>query len=140
MEIFQQCLTEALKFVILAFIAGAGILARKYLVPLMREWIDKIQKMSEKAGLQLTDAQLETARELIRDLVSSAYRLKLGDKIDDAKQYVNDMAKTELGKLGIELSDELIDELRRAALGQLELTIESIKKPEEPEEPEEPEN
>lgn len=133
MEIFQQCLTEALKFIILAFIAGAGILARKYLVPLMREWIDKIQKMSEKAGLQLTDAQLETARELIRDLVSSAYRLKLGDKIDDAKKYVNDMAKTELGKLGIELSDELIDELRRAALGQLELTIESIKKPEEPE-------
>ena len=133
MEIFQQCLTEALKFIILAFIAGAGILARKYLVPLMREWIDKIQKMSEKAGLQLTDAQLETARELIRDLVSSAYRLKLGDKIDDAKQYVNDMAKTELGKLGIELSDELIDELRRAALGQLELTIEEIKKPQESE-------
>ena len=133
MEIFQQCLTEALKFIILAFIAGAGILARKYLVPLMREWIDKIQKMSEKAGLQLTDAQLETARELIRDLVSSAYRLKLGDKIDDAKQYVNDMAKTELGKLGIELSEELIDELRRAALGQLELTIEEIKKPQEPE-------
>lgn len=133
MEIFQQCLTEALKFIILAFIAGAGILARKYLVPLMREWIDKIQKMSEKAGLQLTDAQLETARELIRDLVSSAYRLKLGDKIDDAKKYVNDMAKTELGKLGIELSDELIDELRRAALGQLELTIESIKEPQEPE-------
>lgn len=133
MEIFQQCLTEALKFIILAFIAGAGILARKYLVPLMREWIDKIQKMSEKAGLQLTDAQLETARGLIRDLVSSAYRLKLGDKIEDAKQYVNDMAKTELGKLGIELSDELIDELRRAALGQLELTIESIKEPEEPE-------
>ena len=133
MEIFQQCLTEALKFIILAFIAGAGILARKYLVPLMREWIDKIQKMSEKAGLQLTDAQLETARELIRDLVSSAYRLKLGDKINDAKQYVNDMAKTELGKLGIELSDELIDELRRAALGQLELTIEEIKKPQEPE-------
>lgn len=132
MEIFQQCLTEALKFIILAFIAGAGILARKYLVPLMREWIDKIQKMSEKAGLQLTDAQLETARGLIRDLVSSAYRLKLGDKIDDAKQYVNDMAKTELGKLGIELSDELIDELRRAALGQLELTIEAIKEPEEP--------
>lgn len=133
MEIFQQCLTEALKFIILAFIAGAGILARKYLVPLMREWIDKIQKMSEKTGLQLTDAQLETARGLIRDLVSSAYRLKLGDKIDDAKQYVNDMAKTELGKLGIELSDELIDELRRAALGQLELTIEEIKKPEAPE-------
>ena len=133
MEIFQQCLTEALKFIILAFIAGAGILARKYLVPLMREWIDKIQKMSEKAGLQLTDAQLEIARELIRDLVSSAYRLKLGDKIDDAKKYVNDMAKTELGKLGIELSDELIDELRRAALGQLELTIESIKEPQEPE-------
>ena len=133
MEIFQQCLTEALKFIILAFIAGAGILARKYLVPLMREWIDKIQKMSEKVGLQLTDAQLETARELIRDLVSSAYRLKLGDKIDDAKQYVNDMAKTELGKLGIELSDELIDELRRAALGQLELTIEAIKEPQEPE-------
>lgn len=133
MEIFQQCLTEALKFIILAFIAGAGILARKYLVPLMREWIDKIQKMNEKAGLRLTDAQLETARGLIRDLVSSAYRLKLGDKIDDAKQYVNDMAKTELGKLGIELSDELIDELRRAALSQLELTIEAIKKPEEPE-------
>ncbi len=133
MEIFQQCLTEALKFIILAFIAGVGILARKYLVPLMREWIDKIQKMSEKAGLQLTDAQLETARELIRDLVSSAYRLKLGDKIDDAKKYVNDMAKTELGKLDIELSDELIDELRRAALGQLELTIEEIKKPQEPE-------
>lgn len=133
MEIFQQCLTEALKFIILAFIAGAGILARKYLVPLMREWIDKIQKMSEKAGLQLTDAQLETARGLIRDLVSSAYRLKLGDKIEDAKQYVNDKAKTELGKLGIELSDELIDEFRRAALGQLELTIEEIKKPQEPE-------
>lgn len=127
MEIFQQCLTEALKFVILAFIAGMGVLARSYLVPLLKQWLEKAKQTSDNLGIQLTEAQLATAKELITQMVASAYRLKLGNKIEDAKAYVNDLAKSELAKLGIELSDELIDEIRRAALGELERTIEEFK-------------
>lgn len=127
MEIFQQCLTEALKFVILAFIAGMGILARSYLVPLLKQWLEKAKQTSDNLGIQLTEAQLATAKELITQMVASAYRLKLGNKIEDAKTYVNELAKSELAKLGIELSDELIDEIRRAALGELERTMEEFK-------------
>lgn len=127
MEIFQQCLTEALKFVILAFIAGMGVLARSYLVPVLKQWLEKAKQTSDNLGIQLTEAQLATAKELITQMVASAYRLKLGNKIEDAKTYVNELAKTELAKLGIELSDELIDEIRRAALGELERTMEEFK-------------
>ena len=74
-------------------------------------------------GIELTAQQIEEAKQLIATLVASAYRLKLGGKIEDAKKYVNDLAKTELAKLGIELSDEMIDQIRRAALGELERTM-----------------
>lgn len=127
MEIFQRCLTEALKFVILAFIAGMGIFARAYLVPVLKQWLEKAKQTSDNLGIQLTEVQLATAKELITQMVASAYRLKLGNKIEDAKAYVNNLAKSELAKLGIELSDELIDEIRRAALGELERTMEEFK-------------
>ena len=123
MEIFQQCLTEALKFVILAGIAGLGYLARMYLVPLFKSWVEKAKSAADKAGIELTAQQIEEAKRLIATMVASAYRLKLGGKIEDAKKYVNDLAKIELAKLGIELSDEMIDEFRRAALGELERTM-----------------
>lgn len=123
MEIFQQCLTEALKFVILAGIAGLGYLARLYLVPILKNLVDKSRKAADQMGIELTAQQIEEAKQLIATMVASAYRLKLGGKIEDAKKYVNDLAKIELAKLGIELSDEMIDEFRRAALGELERTM-----------------
>ena len=123
MEIFQQCLTEALKFVILAGIAGLGYLARLYLTPILKNLIEKTRKAADQMGVELTAQQIEEAKQLIATMVASAYRLKLGGKIEDAKEYVNEMAKTELSKLGIELSDEMIDQIRRAALGELERTM-----------------
>lgn len=123
MEIFQQCLTEALKFVILALIAGAGYLARLYLTPILKNLVEKTRKAADQMGIELTAEQIEEAKKLIATMVASAYRLKLGHKIDDAKTYVNELAKTELAKLGIELSDEMIDEIRRASLGELERTM-----------------
>ena len=123
MEIFQQCLTELLRVVVLVIIAGFGVLARMYLVPLLKSWVEKAKSAADLAGIDLTAEQIEQAKEIIAAMVASAYRLKLGGKIEDAKKYVNDLAKTELAKLGIELSDEMIDEFRRAALGELERTM-----------------
>ena len=123
MEIFQQCLTELLRVVVLVIIAGFGVLARMYLVPLLKSWVEKAKSVADKAGIDLTAEQIEQAKEIIAAMVASAYRLKLGGKIEDAKTYVNELAKTELAKLGIELSDEMIDEFRRAALGELERTM-----------------
>ena len=123
MEIFQQCLTELLRVVVLIIIAGFGVLARMYLVPLLKSWVEKAKSAADKAGIDLTAEQIEQAKKIIAAMVASAYRLKLGGKIEDAKKYVNDLAKTELAKLGIELSDEMIDEFRRAALGELERTM-----------------
>ena len=51
MEIFQQCLTEALKFVILAGIAGLGYLARLYLVPILKNLIDNGRKAADQMGI-----------------------------------------------------------------------------------------
>ena len=123
MEIFQQCLTELLRVVVLVIIAGFGVLARMYLVPLLKSWVEKAKSVADKAGIDLTAEQIEQAKNIIAAMVASAYRLKLGGKIEDAKAYVNELAKTELAKLGIELSDEMIDEFRRAALGELERTM-----------------
>lgn len=123
MEIFQQCLTELLRVVVLVIIAGFGVLARMYLVPLLKSWVEKAKSAADKAGIDLTAEQIEQAKKIIAAMVASAYRLKLGSKIEDAKTYVNELAKTELAKLGIELSDEMIDEFRRAALGELERTM-----------------
>ena len=123
MEIFQQCLTELLRVVVLIIIAGFGVLARMYLVPLLKSWVEKAKSAADLAGIDLTAEQIEQAKEIIAAMVASAYRLKLGGKIEDAKTYVNELAKTELAKLGIELSDEMIDEFRRAALGELERTM-----------------
>ena len=123
MEIFQQCLTELLRVAVLVIIAGFGVLARMYLVPLLKSWVEKAKSAADLAGIDLTAEQIEQAKEIIAAMVASAYRLKLGGKIEDAKTYVNELAKTELAKLGIELSDEMIDEFRRAALGELERTM-----------------
>ena len=123
MEIFQQCLTELLRVAVLVIIAGFGVLARMYLVPLLKSWVEKAKSAADLAGIDLTAEQIEQAKQIIAAMVASAYRLKLGGKIEDAKTYVNELAKTELAKLGIELSDEMIDEFRRAALGELERTM-----------------
>ena len=75
MEIFQQCLTEALKFVILACIAGLGYLARLYLVPILKNLVDKSRKAADQMGIELTAQQIEEAKKLIATMVASAYRL-----------------------------------------------------------------
>ena len=107
----------------MAGIAGLGYLARIYLVPMLKNIVDKGRKAADQMGIELTAQQIEEAKQLIATLVASAYRLKLGGKIADAKKYVNDLAKTELARLGIELGDEMIDQIRRAALGELERTM-----------------
>ena len=99
MEIFQQCLTELLRVVVLVIIAGFGVLARMYLVPLLKSWVEKAKSAADLAGIDLTAEQIEQAKEIIAAMVASAYRLKLGGKIEDAKTYVNELAKTELAKL-----------------------------------------
>ena len=93
MEIFQQCLTELLRVVVLVIIAGFGVLARMYLVPLLKSWVEKAKSAADLAGIDLTAEQIEQAKEIIAAMVASAYRLKLGGKIEDAKTYVNELAK-----------------------------------------------
>ena len=91
------------------------------------ENIEKIKKEAENSGLVLSQEQLNMAKSLIYPLVESAYRLKLQGKIEDAKERVLTIARTELSKVGIDLSDSMIDEIRRACLVELEMTITELK-------------
>ena len=111
------------KAVVSIVVATLGIIIRTYVVPYIKEKIEKIKKEAENSGLVLSQEQLNMAKSLIYPLVESAYRLKLQGKIEDAKERVLTIARTELSKVGIDLSDSMIDEIRRACLVELEMTI-----------------
>ena len=115
------------KAVVSIVVATLGIIIRTYVVPYIKEKIEKIKKEAENSGLVLSQEQLNMAKSLIYPLVESAYRLKLQGKIEDAKERVLTIARTELSKVGIDLSDSMIDEIRRACLVELEMTITELK-------------
>lgn len=115
------------KAVVSIVVATLGIIIRTYVVPYIKEKIEKVKKEAENSGLVLSQEQLNMAKSLIYPLVESAYRLKLQGKIKDAKERVLTIARTELSKVGIDLSDSMIDEIRRACLVELEMTITELK-------------
>lgn len=115
------------KAVVSIVVATLGIIIRTYVVPYIKEKIEKVKKEAENSGLVLSQEQLNMAKSLIYPLVESAYRLKLQGKIEDAKERVLTIARTELIKVGIDLSDAMIDEIRRACLVELEMTITELK-------------
>lgn len=115
-------------------IATLGIIVRTYVVPYIKEKIEKIKKDAESSGITLSQEQINMAKSIIYPLVESAYRLKLQGKIENAKERVLTIARSELTKIGIDLSDAMIDEIRRACLVELEMTITELKKVEEEEE------
>ncbi len=115
------------KAVVSIVVATLGIIIRTYVVPYIKEKIEKIKKEAENSGLVLSQEQLNMAKSLIYPLVESAYRLKLQGKIEDAKERVLTIARTELSKVGIDLSDSMIDEIRRSCLVELEMTITELK-------------
>ena len=115
------------KAVVSIVVATLGIIIRTYVVPYIKEKIEKIKKEAENSGLVLSQEQLNMAKSLIYPLVESAYRLKLQGKIEDAKERVLTIARTELSKVRIDLSDSMIDEIRRACLVELEMTITELK-------------
>ena len=75
MEIFQQCLTELLRVVVLVIIAGFGVLARMYLVPLLKSWVEKAKSAADLAGIDLTAEQIEQAKEIMAALDASIKRV-----------------------------------------------------------------
>ena len=115
------------KAVVSIVVATLGIIIRTYVVPYIKEKIEKVKKEAENSGLVLSQEQLNMAKSLIYPLVESAYRLKLQGKIEDAKERVLTIARTELSKVGIDFSDSMIDEIRRACLVELEMTITELK-------------
>lgn len=112
-------LTELLKIVIFIIITGLGIILKKYAIPALKKSLDS-------KNIVITKEQLEIIKSIITDFVNSAYRLGITNKVTDLKKYVMDNAKVELGKLGIEVSDELLDEIRRAAVVELEKSIKEL--------------
>lgn len=115
------------KAIVSIVVATLGIIIRTYVVPYIKEKIKKVKKEAENSGLVLSQEQLNMAKSLIYPLVESAYRLKLQGKIENAKERVLTIARTELSKVGIDLSDAMIDEIRRACLVELEMIITELK-------------
>lgn len=115
------------KAVVSIVIATLGIIIRTYVVPYIKEKIEKVKKEAESSGITLSQEQLNMAKSIIYPLVESAYRLKLQGKVEDAKERVLTIARSELSKIGIDLSDSMIDEIRRACLVELEMTITELK-------------
>lgn len=114
-----EILTLVFQAVIMVAIAAAGIAIRTYVIP----WIK--QKMIEK-DIQISQAEWDLAQNIIITLVTSAFRLKNAGKIKDAKEYVMTLAKTQLEEVGIILSEEMIDEIRRAAVLEWETSIKQL--------------
>lgn len=114
-----EILTLLFQAVIMVAIAAAGIAIRTYVIP----WIK--QKMIEK-DIQISQAEWDLAQNIIITLVTSAFRLKNAGKIEDAKEYVMALAKTQLEEVGIMLSEEMIDEIRRAAVLEWETSIKQL--------------
>lgn len=115
------------KAVVSIVVATLGIIIRTYVVPYIKEKIEKVKKEAESSGITLSQEQLNMAKSIIYPLVESAYRLKLQGKVEDAKERVLTIARSELSKIGIDLSDSMIDEIRRACLVELEMTITELK-------------
>lgn len=107
----SEVLTVLLQVVVLILITTAGVLIKKYLVP----WV---KSQLEKNNIKITQDQWDMAVSIITTLVQSASRLKLSGKLEGegAKDYVLSLAKDQLGDLGIELDDKMIDDIRRAAV------------------------
>lgn len=118
MEI-NALLTELIKIVALLIVSGIGVIIKKYTIP-------AITRFMQSKDVTITKEQLEIIKVIVQDLVNSAYRLGLSEKVTDLKTYVMDTARAELQKLNIEISDELLDEIRRAAVVELEKSIKEL--------------
>lgn len=115
----NEILTNLVYTFILFGISILGIFLKSYMVPLIKA------KMKQH-NITITQDQIEVAKQVVSVLVESAYRLGIAGKLDDMKTYVMTQAKTQLKGLGIELTDEMLDNIRRAALVEWEATIKEI--------------
>lgn len=115
----NEILTNLVYTFVLFGISILGIFLKSYMVPLIKA------KMKQH-NITITQDQIEVAKQVVSVLVESAYRLGIAGKLDDMKTYVMTQAKTQLKGLGIELTDEMLDNIRRAALVEWEATIKEI--------------
>ncbi len=116
----KELISLLLQAFVVAIISAVGVMLRNYFIP----WLKKKMELND---VQITQAQWDMATQIISALVQSAYRKNLAGGLDDPKKYVMDLAKKQLSAVGIELTDEMIDEIRRAALVEWEATIKDIK-------------
>lgn len=105
----NEILISLVYTLIITGITVLGYVTKSYFIP----WIKQIM---EKNNVVINQTHLDIAKQIIEVLVQSAYRLQLTGKIEDAKNYVFENATTQLKEIGIELNDDMIDEIRRAAL------------------------
>ena len=115
----SELLTILFQLLIMIIIAAIGIAVKQYVIP----WI---KKRTEEKNIQISQAEWDLAESIIVTLVTSAFRLKDTGKITDAKDYVMTLAKEQLSQVGINLSDEMIDEIRRAAVLEWESSIKQL--------------
>jgi len=115
----NEILTNLVYTFILFGISILGIFLKSYVIPL-------IKAKMEQHNITITQDQIEVAKQVVSVLVESAYRLGIAGKLDDMKTYVMTQAKTQLRELGIELTDEMLDNIRRAALVEWEATVKEI--------------
>lgn len=116
----KELISLLLQAFVVAIISAVGVMLRNYFIP----WLKKKMELND---VQITQAQWDMATQIISALVQSAYRKNLAGGLDDPKKYVMDLAKKQLDTIGIELTDEMIDEIRRAALVEWEATVKDIK-------------
>lgn len=116
----KELISLLLQAFVVAIISAVGIMLRNYFIP----WLKKKMELND---VQISQAQWDMATQIISALVQSAYRKNIAGGLDDPKKYVMDLAKKQLSAVGIELTDEMIDEIRRAALVEWEATIKDIK-------------
>lgn len=115
----SELLTILFQLLIMIIIVAIGIAIKQYVIP----WI---KKRTEEKNIQISQAEWDLAESIIITLVTSAFRLKDTGKITDAKDYVMTLAKEQLSQVGINLSDEMIDEIRRAAVLEWESSIKQL--------------
>ena len=116
----KELISLLLQAFVVAIISAIGVMLRNYFIP----WLKKKMELND---VQISQAQWDMATQIISALVQSAYRKNIAGGLDDPKKYVMDLAKKQLNAVGIELTDEMIDEIRRAALVEWEATIKDIK-------------
>lgn len=112
----SEVLSVLLQLVIIIIITVLGIVVKKYLIPWIKTQLDK-------NNIQITQEQWDMAVSIITTLVQSASRLQIAGKLSNAKDYVLTLAKSELEAVGIQLSDEAIDNIRRAAVIEWEKAL-----------------